>query len=167
MIRGAAVRVRRPCRPLYAGAKPFHEKPAHASHETTADSSKIPGAYIEALRYDMPTQFLCRVVTNEIEIRGQKLKPGQPVLFLYPSGNRDEEEFENPDVFDISRGAARVLSFGAGMHMCIGIHAAKLEGRVLIEEVLRRAPDYEIHLDKAERLVTDFVQGYATFPITF
>ncbi|MCH8132279.1 MAG: cytochrome P450 [Myxococcales bacterium] len=135
--------------------------------QLAADSSKIPGAYIEALRYDMPTQFLCRVVTNEIEIRGQKLKPGQPVLFLYPSGNRDEEEFENPDVFDINRGAARVLSFGAGTHMCIGIHAAKLEGRVLIEEVLKRAPDYEIHLDKAERLVTDFVQGYATFPITF
>jgi len=135
--------------------------------QLAADSSKIPAAYIEALRYDMPTQFLCRVVTHEIEIRGQKLKPGQPVLFLYPSGNRDEEEFENPDVFDINRGAARVLSFGAGTHMCIGIHAAKLEGRVLIEEMLKRAPDYEIHLDKAERLVTDFVQGYATFPITF
>jgi hypothetical protein len=135
--------------------------------ELVADPSKIPGAYLEALRYDMPTQFLCREVTNEVEVRGKTLKPGQPVLFLYPSGNRDEDEFENPDVFDINRGASRVLSFGAGTHMCIGIHAAKMEGRVLIEEMLKHAPEYDIHLDKAERLVTDFVQGYASFPITF
>ena len=88
------------------------------------------------------------------------------MLFIYPSGNRDEDEFENPDVFDIHRNPMRVLSFGAGTHMCIGIHAAKLEGRVLLEETLKRIPNYEIDLDRAERLVTDFVQGYATFPIT-
>jgi cytochrome P450 len=135
--------------------------------QLAADPGLIPQGYVEALRYDMPTQFLCRVVTQEHEIRGQKLEPGQPVLFLYPSGNRDEDEFENPDVFDIHRNPPRVLSFGAGTHMCIGIHAAKLEGRVLLEETLKRVPEYEIHLDRAERLVTDFVQGYASFPITF
>jgi cytochrome P450 len=134
--------------------------------QLAADPSLIPQAYVEALRYDMPTQFLCRVVTQEHQIRDQTLKPGQPVLFLYPSGNRDDEEFTNPDVFDIHRNPTRVLSFGAGTHMCIGIHAAKLEGRVLLEETLKRIPEYEIDLDRAERLVTDFVQGYATFPIT-
>ena len=134
--------------------------------QLTADPSLIPQAYVEALRYDMPTQFLCRVVTQEHQIRDQTLKSGQPVLFLYPSGNRDDEEFTNPDVFDIHRNPPRVLSFGAGTHMCIGIHAAKLEGRVLLEETLKRIPEYEIDLDRAERLVTDFVQGYATFPIT-
>jgi hypothetical protein len=134
--------------------------------QLAADPSLIPQAYVEALRYDMPTQFLCRVVTQEHQIRDQTLKPGQPVLFLYPSGNRDDEEFTNPDVFDIHRNPPRVLSFGAGTHMCIGIHAAKLEGRVLLEETLKRIPEYEIDLDRAERLVTDFVQGYATFPIT-
>jgi cytochrome P450 len=132
-----------------------------------ADPSLIPNAYQEALRYDMPTQFLCRSVVQEVEIRGRKLRPGQPVLFLYPSANRDEDEFEKPDVFDVRRNIPRILSFGAGTHMCIGIHAAKLEGRVLLEEVLSRVPEYEIHLDRAERLVTDFVQGYASFPITF
>ena len=135
--------------------------------ELAAKPNLIPQAYVEALRYDMPTQFLCRVVTEAHEIRGQTLRPGQPVLFIYPSANRDEDEFRNPDVFDIHRNPKRVLSFGAGTHMCIGIHAAKLEGRVLLEEVLKRIPEYEIHLDRAERLVTDFVQGYATFPITF
>jgi cytochrome P450 len=142
------------------------EHPAQRS-ELAAKPALIPQAYVEALRYDMPTQFLCRVVTEAHEIRGKTLRPGQPVLFLYPSANRDEDEFANPDVFDIHRNPKRVLSFGAGTHMCIGIHAAKLEGRVLLEEVLKRIPEYEIHLDRAERLVTDFVQGYATFPITF
>jgi len=135
--------------------------------ELVADTGLIPDAYVEALRYDMPTQFLCRTVTEDHEIRGQRLRAGQPVLFLYPSANRDEDEFDRPDEFDIHRRPQRILSFGAGTHMCIGIHAAKLEGRVLLEELLGRIPEYDIHLDRAERLVTDFVQGYATFPITF
>jgi cytochrome P450 len=135
--------------------------------ELVSDPSLIPAAYVEALRYDMPTQFLCRTVIERVTIRDKTLQPGQPVLFLYPSGNRDEDEFDNPDVFDVHRPNPRVLSFGAGTHMCIGIHAAKLEGRILLEELLRRHPEYEIHLDRAERLVTDFVQGYASFPITF
>lgn len=134
--------------------------------QVAADPSLVPQAYVEALRYDMPTQFLCRVVTEEHQIRDQTLRPGQPVLFIYPSANRDEDEFDDPDVFDVHRNPMRVLSFGAGTHMCIGIHAAKLEGRVLLEETLARIPEYELQMDRAERLVTDFVQGYASFPIT-
>lgn len=134
--------------------------------DLAANPDLIPQGYVEALRYDMPTQFLCRVVTDEVEIRGRKLQPGQTVMFLYPSGNRDEDEFENPNRFDVRRNAPRVLSFGAGTHMCIGVHAAKLEGRVLLEETLKRMPEYQPDLPNAERLVTEFVQGYATFPIT-
>ena len=134
--------------------------------ECAKDPSLIPNAFLEGLRFDMPTQFLCRTLTREHEIRGQKLRPGQPILFLYPSANRDEDEFQDPDRYDIHRSIPRLLSFGHGTHMCIGIHAAKLEGRVLLEETLKRIPEYEIHLDQAERLVTDFVQGYASFPIT-
>ena len=135
--------------------------------ECAADPGLIPDAFHECLRYDMPTQFLCRMVTAEHEIHRQTLKPGQPILFLYPSGNRDAREFENPNVFDIKRRAPRILSFGHGTHACIGLHVAKMEAKVCIEETLKRIPEYEIHLDRAERLVTDFVQGYATFPITF
>jgi cytochrome P450 len=133
--------------------------------DLAANPDLIPQGFVEALRYDMPTQFLCRVVTDEVEIRNKKLKPGQTVMFLYPSGNRDEDEFENPNTFDVRRNAPRVLSFGAGTHMCIGIHAAKLEGRVLLEEVLKRIPEYQLDMPNAERLVTEFVQGYASFPI--
>ncbi len=135
--------------------------------ECAADPSLIPDAFTEGLRYDMPTQFLCRVVTKEVEFHGQTLKPGQPVLFLYPSGNHDEREFENPDAFDIHRKPARILSFGYGPHSCIGINTARLEAKVCIEETLKAAPEYELDLANAERLVTDFVQGYAVFPITF
>jgi cytochrome P450 len=127
----------------------------------------IPDAFTEGLRYDMPTQFLCRVVTKEIDFHGQTLKPGQPILFLYPSGNHDEREFENPEVFDIYRKPPRILSFGYGPHSCIGINVARLEAKVCIEETLKAAPEYALDLENAERLVTDFVQGYAKFPITF
>ena len=135
--------------------------------ECVAKPELIPDAFTEGLRYDMPTQFLCRVVTQEVEFHGQTMKPGQPVLFLYPSGNHDKREFENPDVFDIHRKPPRILSFGYGPHSCIGINVARLEARVCLEETLKAIPDYELDLDNAERLVTDFVQGYAKFPVTF
>ena len=135
--------------------------------ECVADMALIPDAFTEALRFDMPTQFLCREVTKEVEFHGQKMEPGQPILFLYPSGNHDEREFENPDDFDIHRRAPRILSFGYGAHSCLGINVARLEAKVCLEETLQSMPEYEIHLDRAERLVTDFVQGYASFPITF
>jgi cytochrome P450 len=115
----------------------------------------------------MPTQFLCRSVTKDVEFHGQTLKPGQAVLFLYPSGNHDEREFENPDTFDIHRKPPRILSFGYGAHSCIGINVARLEAKVCLEELLAAAPEYQLDMDNAERLVTDFVQGYAKFPITF
>ena len=131
------------------------------------DASLIPNAFLEGLRYLMPTQFLCRVVTKELQIRGETLRPGQPVLFLYPAANRDEREFANPDVFDVHRSIPRLLSFGQGTHACIGIHVAKMEGKVCLEETLRRIPDYELQMDRSERLVTDFVQGFAKLPIRF
>lgn len=138
-----------------------------ARAKCTKDPSLIPDAFMEGLRYDMPTQFLCRTVTKEHEIHGEKLKPGQPILYLYPSANRDPREFDSPDTFDIERRAPRILSFGHGTHSCIGLHVAKMEGRICLEETLKRIPDYEVLMDQADRLVTDFVQGYAKLPVSF
>ncbi len=135
--------------------------------ECAADASLLPDAFVEVLRYDMPTQFLCRTLKRDVEIHGETMKTGQPVLFLYPSANRDPREFENPDGFDIHRKPPRILSFGHGTHLCLGIHAAKLEGRICLEEALKRIPEYRVELDRAERLVTDFVQGYASLPVSF
>jgi cytochrome P450 len=135
--------------------------------ECAKDPARIPNAFLEGLRYWMPTQFLCRVVSKEVRFRDETLRPGQPLLFLYPAANRDPREFRDPDVFDIHRPIPRLLSFGQGMHSCIGIHVAKMEGKVCLEETLRRIPDYEVQIDRAERLVTDFVQGFAKLPIRF
>jgi cytochrome P450 len=131
------------------------------------DPSLIPDAFEEVLRYDMPTQFLGRTLLEDVELHGQKLRKGQPVLFLYPSANRDDREFERPDVFDIRRHPARILSFGAGTHACLGLHVAKLEGRICLEELLALLPEYRVDLDRAERLRTEFVQGYTSLPIRF
>ena len=131
------------------------------------DPSLIPDAYNEGLRYDMPTQFLMRVVKRPVEFAGAKMSEGQAIMFLYHSGNHDEREFEDPDRFDILRRPPRILSFGYGPHSCLGINVARLEAKVCLEELLRRIPDYEVDLDGAERLQTEFVQGYWKLPITW
>jgi cytochrome P450 len=130
-----------------------------------ADPALAPDAMTEALRYDMPTQFLGRTVVRECELHGEKLRPGETVIFLYASANRDEREFPDPDTFDVARRPPRILSFGHGTHACLGIHVAKAEGRIALEELLRRDPEYEIDLTGAERLRTEFVQGFARLPV--
>ncbi len=135
--------------------------------EVVADPALAPDAFHEGVRYDMPTQFLCRSLLEPVELHDTTMEKDAPVLFLYTSANRDPREFENPDTFDIHRKAPRILSFGHGTHLCLGIHIAKMEGRVCLEELLKRAPEYELDMDNSERLVTDFVQGYWKFPIKF
>jgi cytochrome P450 len=132
-----------------------------------ADPSLAPHAYQESLRYDMPTQFLCRTLTADVERHGVTMRAGQGVCFLYASANHDEREFPDPDRFDVQRRARRILSFGAGTHTCLGLHVARLEGRVCLEELLARIPEYEVDLAGAERVRTEFVQGFATLPIRF
>jgi hypothetical protein len=131
------------------------------------DPSGIPDAYNEILRFDMPTQYLCRTVTREITLHGQRLQPGQGVLMLYPSANRDEREFPNPDVFDIERRPPRIASFGAGQHACLGTHVARFEGRLCLEEILRAAPNYRVDLARARRFNTEFVKGFESLPLHF
>ena len=135
--------------------------------ELCADPSLIPKALQEMFRFDMPTQWLGRTTIRDCEIRGQSIRTGQPVLFLYPSGNRDEQEFEKPDVFDIHRDPPRILTFGTGTHRCLGAFMAEMEGRVLLEELLRVCPDYEVLESEVFWPATEFVQGYRDFPIAF
>ena len=160
---------------MIGGAETFPKTFASAVHrlwqhpeqraECAADATLIPGAYVEVLRYDMPTQFLMRVVKKELALHGETLRAGQPVMFLYPSANRDVREFEAPDRFDIHRRPARILSFGHGIHACIGQHFAKLEGRICLEKLLREAPAYEVQDAELKRIRTEFVQGWETMPV--
>jgi len=135
--------------------------------ELAADASLIPQALQECLRYDMPTQFLMRSVSRQCELRGKKLQPGHSIMFVYPSGNRDEREFEQPDRFDIRRDNPRILTFGHGAHRCLGAHFAKLEGKIMLEEVMRRMPEYRIDHSRAKLLRTEFVRGHLELPFEF
>jgi cytochrome P450 len=131
------------------------------------DPALIPDAFHETLRYDMPTHMLGRTLARDLEIHGQKLREGSAIMFLWGSANRDEREFDDPDRFDIRRRAPRILSFGHGQHMCLGAHVARLEGRVLIGEVLRRLPDYEVDWKGVQRIRSEFFRGFARLPIRF
>lgn len=132
-----------------------------------ADPTLVPHAFAESLRYDQPTNLLGRTVRDPVEIRGQRLEPGAGVMFLWASGNRDESEFERADEFDISRRPKRSLSYGHGAHKCIGEHLGNLEGRILLEELLRVAPDYSVDSGGAERVYSEFLHGYHRMPIRF
>jgi cytochrome P450 len=131
------------------------------------DPSLIPFGYDESLRYDQPTNLLGRFVKEPVEIRGRKLESGQGVMFLWASGNRDEEEFPRADGFDIARRPPRSLSFGHGAHKCIGEHLGRLEGRVLLEEILALAPDHAVDATGVERTYGEFLHGYQAVPIEF
>ena len=135
--------------------------------ELVADPSLIPSAFQEIARYEMPTQFLTRGVSRDHELRGQALKKGQGVMFLYRSANRDANEFEDPDRFDIHRKAPWILSFGHGTHVCLGQHAAKLEAKVLYEELLSVVPEYDLDESEVVPERSEFVAGYVSVPIRF
>ena len=130
-----------------------------------ADPSRIPDAFHETLRVDMPTQMLGRTIAHDFELHGHRLRAGSGLMFLWGSANRDEREFADPDRFDQERRAPRILSFGHGQHACLGAHAARLEGRVLLEEVLRRMPGYQLDVAAARRLRSEFFRGFAALPI--
>jgi cytochrome P450 len=152
---------------IIGGSETFPKTLANGVLRLWEHKDQRPEAYDEILRYDMPTQFLCRTLKGDIELHGQTLREGHGVLFLYACANRDDREFENPDVFDVRRAPKRILSFGAGTHACLGTHPARLEGKITLETILARMPDYEVDLEHAERLHTEFVQGFSSLPIHF
>jgi cytochrome P450 len=130
-----------------------------------ADPALAIDAFHEALRIDMPTQYMCRALLRDAELHGEKLRAGQPILLLYASANRDEREFPDPDAYRLDRRPPRHLGFSHGTHACLGLHAARAEGRLAIEELLARFPAYQVQEDGIERLATEFVQGYSKLPI--
>jgi hypothetical protein len=129
------------------------------------DPSLLRAAITEISRYEMPTQFLTRSVARDHELRGQMLRAGQGVMFLYRAANRDEAEFPDADRFDIYRNPPRILSFGQGTHVCLGQHAARLEAKVMYEELFARSPEYELDESEVVPERSEFVAGYVSVPI--
>lgn len=131
--------------------------------ELAADFSLIPGAVEEILRYEAPSPVQARYVARDAEHYGQQVPEGSVMLLLNGSANRDERQFPDADRFDIHRKAAH-LSFGQGIHFCLGAALARVQARVALEEVLSRWPDWEVDYDKAKRAHTTNVRGWATLP---
>jgi cytochrome P450 len=105
-----------------------------------AEPELLSSAVEELLRYDAPVQFLWRIALEEVELRGKTIRPGQYVRLLVGAANRDPERFPDPDALDIGRRPNRHLSFGVGIHHCLGAGLGRLEAAVAIGGVLRRFP---------------------------
>ena len=132
--------------------------------ELVANPSLIPGAVEETLRYEPPSPVQARYVAHDAEHYCQVVPEGSFMLLLNGSANRDEHRFTDPDRFDIHRQGSH-LSFGQGLHFCLGSALARLEARVAFEEVLKRWPDWEVDYANAERAHTASVRGWARLPV--
>lgn len=130
------------------------------------DPSLIPSAVEEILRWVTPVIHFRRTLTRDVELRGQQLREGDKVAVFYPSANRDEEVFKDPTTFDVTRQPNEHLSFGVGQHFCLGASLARLELRVIFEELLKRLPDLELAGD-VRRLRSNFINGIKSMPVRF
>jgi cytochrome P450 len=104
-------------------------------------------------------------VTTDVELHGETLPAGTAVLLLNASANRDERHYPNADQFDIHRAPQPHLSFGYGIHFCLGAALARLEGRVALDEVLNRFPTWDVDWDNAKQARTSTVRGWETLPV--
>jgi cytochrome P450 family 142 subfamily A polypeptide 1 len=135
-----------------------------------ADRSLLPGAVEEMLRWVTPIQNMNRTATRDVELGGQSIRAGDRLLLLYPSGNRDEAVFADPDRFDIRRSPNEHMAFGGyGRHHCLGAQLARLELTVLFDELLSRLPDLALADPGAplRRRRGNFVLGLETLPVVF
>ncbi|OBB83762.1 cytochrome P450 [Mycobacterium sp. 852002-30065_SCH5024008] len=132
--------------------------------ELVADPSLIPGAVEETLRHEPPSPVQARYVAQDAELHGRVVPEGSYMLLLNGSANRDDRHFTDPDRYDIHRGGSH-LSFGQGLHFCLGSALARMEGRVALEEVLKRWPDWEVDYVNAQRAHTASVRGWARLPV--
>ncbi|MGV3265273.1 cytochrome P450 [Cytobacillus pseudoceanisediminis] len=125
-----------------------------------------PAAINEVLRYRSPFHGMNRFVTEDIQLKGMNLKKGQEVMAWIGSANRDESVFDKPDVFDINRSPNNYLSFGAGVHYCLGSQLAKLEAKICITEMLKAIPTMKLDTSKHLRLISStFMYGYKELPV--
>jgi cytochrome P450 family 142 subfamily A polypeptide 1 len=121
------------------------------------------------LRWVSPIKNMARTATRDVELAGARIRAGQELLLLYPSANRDEAVFENPDRFDITRNPNPHIAFGFGAHFCLGNQLARLELRVMVERVLARLPDLHLAVDRASlpRRPANFISGIEEMPVEF
>ena len=130
------------------------------------DISRVADWAEETLRYDTSTQMLARLTTTDVTLHGTTIPAGDRVLILAGSANRDERHFPDPDRFDLDRDTSGIASFGVGRHFCLGASLARLEARIVLEELIKRVGDYEIDPEGTRRVHSVNVRGFETLPTT-
>jgi cytochrome P450 len=128
------------------------------------DPSLIPNAIEELLRFEPPAPHVARYVARDVEWYGEKVAEGNVMLFLVGSANRDDRRYPDGDRFDIHRTIGQHLTFGFGIHFCLGAALARLEGRIALEEVLKRFPEWDVDYENAKLSPTSTVRGWETLP---
>ena len=128
-------------------------------------AANVPVAREEIIRYCAPAQWFARTLRRPFTIHGTTMSPGQRIISLLASANRDEREYPDPEAFSWDRPIPRSLAFGRGQHFCLGYHLARLEIAVLISEWLRRVPDYRIDEAGAQRPPSSFQWGWNSVPV--
>lgn len=131
-----------------------------------ADPSLIPGHVEESIRWETPVKHFMRTATDDAELAGQKIAKGDWLMLCYPSGNRDEAHFTDPFKYDIARTPNKHVAFGYGAHVCLGQHLARMEMRILWEELLPRLESVELD-GTPVRTAASFVCGPKSVPIRF
>jgi len=133
--------------------------------QITDDRSLVPNAIEELLRYEAPSPVQARYVAHDTEHHGTSIPEGSVMVLLNGSANRDDRRFPDGDNFDIHRKTGHHLSFGYGLHFCLGASLARLEGRVALDEVLQRFPEWEVDYPNAVQARTSTVRGWETLPV--
>ena len=130
-----------------------------------ADHSLVPAFVSETIRWQTPLAHMRRTAVEDVEMQGKTIKKGDQIAMWYASGNRDETQFERPNDFWIQRPNVRQhLSFGFGIHRCVGNRLAELQLRILWEELLARFSHIEV-LEEPSRTPSPFVKGYTWMPV--
>jgi cytochrome P450 len=134
-------------------------------HALLDDPALIPNAVEETLRFQPTGLHLARYVLRDVELHGTTIPAGSAVLLLVGSANRDPRRWTDPDAFDVRRDMSQHLTFGYGLHFCLGASLARLEGRVALDEVLRRFPDWEVDDPNVSISSTSTVRGFDRLPV--
>ena len=133
--------------------------------ELAGDPALIPAAVEELLRYEPPGTHIARYVARDVEWHGQRVPEGSTMLVLVASANRDDRRYPDGDRFDIHREFKLGLTFGRGIHYCLGAALARLEGRIAVEEILKRFPEWHVDTAAARLSPTSTVRGWETLPV--
>ncbi|MFA1542744.1 cytochrome P450 [Actinomadura monticuli] len=138
----------------------------HPGQRAKAFAGRVPDWIEETLRYDTAAPLQLRTLTKDVELHGVPLPQGARIVLLPGAANRDPRAFERPEEFDIDRDTGRMATFGSGPHYCLGASLARLESRIVLEEMVGRLADFDLDPAAGRRPYSAYVRGFASLPMT-